>query len=39
LDLRADASQLLDNEKAALDGMAQKSKEFLDSGGKLYLKS
>ena len=38
-DLRADASQLLDNEKAALDGMAQKSKEFLDSGGKLYLKS
>ena len=38
-DLRADASQLLDNEKAALDGMAQKSKEFLDSGGKLYSKA
>ncbi len=38
-DLRNDASALLDNEKAALAGMAEKSKEFLENGGKLYLKN
>jgi phosphomethylpyrimidine synthase len=38
-DLRVEAAALLDNEKAALEGMAQKSKEFLDGGGKLYVKS
>ena len=26
-----------DNERAALEGMAAKSKEFLDKGGSLYL--
>jgi phosphomethylpyrimidine synthase len=38
-DLRIEAAALLDNEKAALEGMAQKSKEFLETGGQLYLKS
>ena len=36
-DLRVEAAALLDNEKAALEGMAQKSQEFLEKGGKLYL--
>ena len=26
-----------ENERAALEGMAVKSKEFLESGGKLYV--
>ncbi len=38
-DLRVEAAALLDNEKAALEGMAQKSKEFLETGGQLYVKS
>ncbi len=38
-DLRVEAAALLDNEKAALDGMAQKSQEFLQGGGQLYVKS
>ena len=38
-DLRVEAAALLDNEKAALDGMAQKSQEFLEGGGQLYVKS
>ena len=38
-DLRVEAQALLDNEKAVLDGMAEKSKEFLDGGGALYVKS
>jgi len=38
-DLRVEAQALLDNEKAVLDGMAEKSKEFLDGGAALYVKS
>src|SRR6059036_2584469 len=41
-DLRAEVEAMGDNERAALEGMAakgmaEKSKEFLDQGGKLYL--
>ncbi len=36
-DLRKEARELLDNEKAALDGMAEMSKKFIDLGGKVYL--
>ena len=36
-DLRVEAQALLDNEKAALEGMAEKSREFLEKGGQLYL--
>ena len=38
-DLRTEVQALLENEKAVLDGMAEKSKEFLDGGGALYVKS
>jgi phosphomethylpyrimidine synthase len=38
-DLRVEAAAMLDNEKAALEGMAQKSREFLEKGGQLYLKT
>ena len=38
-DLRVEAAAMLDNEKAALEGMAQKSREFLEQGGQLYVKS
>ncbi len=38
-DLRAEVLAMGDNERAALEGMAAKSKEFLDKGGQLYLKS
>jgi len=38
-DLRVEAQALLDNEKAVLDGMAEKSKEFLDGGAALYVKT
>ena len=38
-DLRVEAQALLDNEKAVLDGMAEKSKEFLEGGAALYVKS
>ncbi|HEY8578935.1 MAG TPA: phosphomethylpyrimidine synthase ThiC [Beijerinckiaceae bacterium] len=38
-DLRVEAAAMLDNEKAALEGMAEKSREFLEKGGQLYLKS
>ncbi|HEV2570364.1 phosphomethylpyrimidine synthase ThiC [Methylocella sp. CPCC 101449] len=37
-DLRVEAAAMLDNEKAALEGMAEKSREFLEGGGKLYVK-
>ena len=37
-DLREEAAAMLDNEKAALEGMAEKSREFLESGGQLYVK-
>ncbi|MDH7794179.1 MULTISPECIES: phosphomethylpyrimidine synthase ThiC [unclassified Beijerinckia] len=36
-DLRVEAAAMLDNEKAALEGMAEKSREFLEGGGKLYV--
>jgi phosphomethylpyrimidine synthase len=38
-DLRTEVLAMGDNEKAALEGMAAKSKEFLDKGGQLYLKA
>ncbi len=38
-DLRVEAQALLDNEKAVLEGMAEKSKEFLEGGAALYVKS
>ena len=38
-DLRTEVQALLENEKAVLDGMAEKSKEFLDGGAALYVKS
>ena len=38
-DLRVEAAAMLDNEKAALEGMAEKSREFLEQGGQLYVKS
>ncbi|MBN9084273.1 MAG: phosphomethylpyrimidine synthase ThiC [Rhizobiales bacterium 62-17] len=37
-DLRVEAEAMLGNEKAALEGMAEKSREFLEGGGKLYVK-
>jgi phosphomethylpyrimidine synthase len=37
-DLRVEAAAMLENEKAILDGMAEKSKEFLEQGGQLYVK-
>jgi phosphomethylpyrimidine synthase len=36
-DLREEAKELLDNEKAALEGMAQMSKKFIDMGARVYL--
>ena len=36
-DLRAEVLAMGENERAALEGMAVKSQEFLDKGGKLYL--
>jgi phosphomethylpyrimidine synthase len=36
-DLRAEVQAMGDNERAALEGMAAKSKEFLAGGGKLYV--
>ena len=36
-DLRKEAKELLANEKAALEGMAEMSKKFIDMGGKVYL--
>ncbi len=38
-DLRVEAAAMLDNEKAALEGMAEKSREFLETGGQLYVKA
>ena len=38
-DLREEAAAMLDNEKAALEGMAEKSREFLEQGGQLYVKT
>ncbi len=38
-DLRVEAAAMMDNEKAALEGMAEKSREFLETGGQLYVKS
>jgi phosphomethylpyrimidine synthase len=38
-DVRDYAATLGDNERAALEGMAQKSEEFRKSGGKLYLEA
>jgi phosphomethylpyrimidine synthase len=38
-DLRVEAAAMMDNEKAALEGMAEKSREFLEGGGKLYVNS
>ena len=36
-DLRAEVQAMGDNERAALEGMAKKSEEFLAGGGKLYV--
>jgi len=36
-DLRAEVQAMGDNERAALEGMAKKSEEFLARGGKLYV--
>ncbi len=36
-DLRAEVLAMGDNERAALEGMAAKSKEFLQTGGNLYV--
>jgi phosphomethylpyrimidine synthase len=36
-DLRAEVQAMSEEERAALEGMARKSEEFLNSGGKLYV--
>jgi phosphomethylpyrimidine synthase len=36
-DLRAEVQAMGENERAAIEGMAQKSEEFLAGGGKLYV--
>jgi phosphomethylpyrimidine synthase len=36
-DLRAEVQAMGENERAALEGMARKSEEFLATGGKLYV--
>ncbi|HEX2727375.1 MAG TPA: phosphomethylpyrimidine synthase ThiC [Beijerinckiaceae bacterium] len=36
-DLRAEVQAMGDNERAALEGMAKKSEEFLKGGGQLYV--
>ncbi|KAA2236154.1 phosphomethylpyrimidine synthase ThiC [Salinarimonas soli] len=36
-DLRAEVQAMGDEERAALEGMARKSEEFLEGGGKLYI--
>ena len=36
-DLRAEVLAMGENERAALEGMAQKSEEFFKGGGKLYV--
>jgi phosphomethylpyrimidine synthase len=38
-DLCAEVQAMGDNERAALEGMAQKSEEFLAGGGKLYVEA
>jgi phosphomethylpyrimidine synthase len=35
--LRAEAQAMGDNERAVLQGMAERSKELLAGGGKLYM--
>ncbi len=37
-DLRAEVQAMGENERAALEGMAKKSEEFLVAGGKLYVR-
>ena len=36
-DLRAEVLAMSDDQRLALQGMAQKCEEFLEKGGKLYL--
>jgi phosphomethylpyrimidine synthase len=36
-DLRAEVQAMGDEERAALEGMARKSEEFLEGGGRLYV--
>jgi phosphomethylpyrimidine synthase len=36
-DLRAEVQAMGENERAAIEGMAQKSREFLATGGNLYV--
>ena len=38
-DLRAEVLAMGENERAAIEGMAEKSAEFLEKGGKLYVPS
>ncbi len=38
-DLRAEVLAMGDNERAALEGMAAKSAEFLQGGGRLYVEA
>ncbi len=38
-DLRSEVQALGDNERRAFEGMAEKSREFLDKGGKIYIES
>jgi len=38
-DLRKEARELLDNEKAALEGMVEMSKKFVDMGGQVYVQA
>ncbi|MCA0401058.1 MAG: phosphomethylpyrimidine synthase ThiC [Proteobacteria bacterium] len=37
-DLRAEVQAMGENERAAIEGMAQKSQEFAEAGGKLYIR-
>jgi phosphomethylpyrimidine synthase len=38
-DLRAEVQAMSEEQRAALQGMAQKSAEFLEKGGKLYVEA
>ena len=38
-DLRAEVQAMSEDERAALEGMAKKSEEFLAGGGKLYVEA
>jgi phosphomethylpyrimidine synthase len=38
-DLRSEVRAMTPEQRAALDGMTEKSREFMDGGGKLYAEA